>query len=195
MSDAGPSPITLLLQAAGRGDATARDRLLGLVYDQLRAMAGDQLAREGKARTLQATALVHEAYLRLFGAAEAEWHDRAYFFAAAAEAMRRVLVDAARARLAKKRGGDAERVDLAADVEAPKPEDRVDLLALDDALSRLEQQDARMADIVKLRHFVGLSVDDTAAALSLSRRTVLRDWTAAKAWLHRQLAGDDEVRS
>jgi RNA polymerase sigma factor (TIGR02999 family) len=160
------------------------------VYDELRRLAGNYLRHERPGQTLQATALVHEAYLRLFGNAAAEWPDRAYFFGAAAEAMRRVLVDAARARLAKKRGGDAARVELADDVADERPEARVDLLALDEALTRLEQQDVRMAGIVKLRYFVGLSVDDTAAALALSRRTVLREWTAAKAWLHRELGGD-----
>jgi RNA polymerase sigma factor (TIGR02999 family) len=191
MPDAGGiPPITLLLRAAGDGDAGARARLLDIVYAELRAMAGEQLAREHAPRTLQATALVHEAYLRLFGpAGGVHWPDRAYFFAAAGEAMRRVLVDAARARRAHKRGGGADRVELDDGIAAGEAPDRVDVMALDDALARMEQQDQRMASIVKLRYFVGLSVPDTAAALELSPRTVLREWTAAKAWLHRALGG------
>jgi RNA polymerase sigma factor (TIGR02999 family) len=184
-----PMRITLLLQAAGRGEDGARAQVLELVYGELHRMAGEQMAREAKGRTLQATALVHEAYLRLFGGAEPDWQNRAHFFGAAAEAMRRILVDHARRRLAQKRGGDAERVTVGDEVAAPMAEDRVDLLALDEALSRMEQEDPRMASIVKLRYFVELSVDDTAAALGVSRRTVLRDWTAAKAWLHREMEG------
>ncbi len=191
MPDGGAaSPITHLLHAASRGDDGARDRLLAMVYDELRSMAGEQLGRERQGHTLQATALVHEAYLRLFGNADAEFPNRSYFFGAAAEAMRRILVDAARRRAADKRGGGAMRQELSDDVAAPAAQDRVDLLALDEALVRMEQQDPRMASIVKLRYFVELSVDDTAKALELSRRTVLREWTAAKAWLHQELAGD-----
>jgi RNA polymerase sigma factor (TIGR02999 family) len=195
MHDGEASPITLLLQAASRGEQGAGERLLALVYDELHQMAGAQLAREAGPRTLQATALVHEAYLRLFGGSEPDWQNRAYFFGAAAEAMRRILIDAARRRNADKRRGRTVPEQAACDVaDDGTPDDRVDLLALDEALSRMEQQDPRMASIVKLRYFVELSVDDTAAALGLSRRTVLRDWMAAKAWLHNQLAGGDERR-
>jgi RNA polymerase sigma factor (TIGR02999 family) len=189
--DQARTQITAMLQAAGRGEDGAASRLLALVYEQLRAMAQAQMGREAAPRTLQPTALVHEAWLRLFGEAEADWQNRAHFFGAAGEAMRRILVDAARRRAAHKRGGGRDRGDLDEDLVADKTQDRLDLLALDEALARMEQRDPRMASIVKLRYFVELSVDDTAAALGISRRTVLREWMAAKAWLHQELGGGD----
>jgi RNA polymerase sigma factor (TIGR02999 family) len=178
-----------MLQAAGRGEDGAAARLMTLVYEQLRAMAKAQMGREASPRTLQPTALVHEAWLRLFGDGETDWQNRAHFFGAAGEAMRRIMVDAARRRAAHKRGGGLDRGDLDEAFVAGKTQDRLDLLALDEALARMEQRDPRMVDIVKLRYFVELSVDDTAAALGISRRTVLREWTAAKAWLHKELGG------
>jgi RNA polymerase sigma factor (TIGR02999 family) len=195
MSAAGDprADVTRLLRSAGRGDTDAVQQLAGAVYQELRGMAAAQLAREAGARTLQPTALVHEAWLRLQGDAGHEWQNRAHFFGAAGEAMRRILVEQARQRAAHKRGGSGRREDLeaaAGEVAATPPADGLDLLALDEALARMEQRDPRMASIVKLRYFVGLSVDDAAAALDLSRRTVLREWTAAKAWLHRELTGD-----
>jgi RNA polymerase sigma factor (TIGR02999 family) len=183
--------FTQLLQDASHGVHGAADDLLALVYGELHGMAKEQMAREGRPRTLQPTALVHEAWLRLFGGTEPDWQNRAHFFGAAAEAMRRILVEAARRRATGKHGGGRERVELADDVAAvPAATDRVDVLALDEALARMERLDPRMASIVKLRWFVGLSVDDTAAALGLSRRTVLRDWIGARAWLHGAITGE-----
>ncbi len=182
-----PAEVTRLLNALGRGEATAAAELLEVVYAELRAMAAVQMARESRAHTLQPTALVHEAYVRLLGGPVAPWQNRAHFFGAAGEAMRRILVEQARMRRAQKRGGGLAPVELPADLAAAETRRDDDLLALDDALLRMEQQDARMANIVKLRFFVELSIEETAAALGLSNRTVVRDWTAAKAWLHAEL--------
>jgi len=183
--------VTRLLQAVGRGEPAAAQDLAAVVYAELRRMASSQLAREPQARTLQATALVHEAWLRLMGEPGVTWQSRSHFFGAAGEAMRRIMVEQARRRAAAKRGGELRRSeldDVGDRVAVAAEASGLDLVALDDALCRLEERDARMASIVKLRHFVGLSVDDTAAALAISRRTVLREWTAAKAWLHLELS-------
>jgi RNA polymerase sigma factor (TIGR02999 family) len=184
--------VTRLLQAVGRGEPAAAQDLVAVVYDELRRMAAAQLGREAAPRTLQPTALVHEAWLRLMGDPGATWQSRAHFFGAAGEAMRRILVEQARRRAAEKRGGELRRSELPEEGPATPtdPGEGLDLLALDEALARMEEKDPRMASIVKLRYFVELSVDDTAAALDISRRTVLREWTAAKAWLHQQLSGD-----
>jgi RNA polymerase sigma factor (TIGR02999 family) len=181
--------VTRLLQAVSRGETAAAQDLVAVVYGELRRMAAAQMGREAPGRTLQPTALVHEAWLRLMGGPGVAWQSRAHFFGAAGEAMRRILVEQARRRSAEKRGGDRRRAELPEDVPAAVQAQGFDLEALDQALSRMEHMDPRMASIVKLRHFVELSVDDTAAALGISRRTVLRDWTAAKAWLHRELSG------
>jgi RNA polymerase sigma factor (TIGR02999 family) len=186
--------VTRLIEAMGRGESGQGAALLDLVYSELRAMAAAQMARERPGHTLQPTALVHEAYLRLMEPRGASggpaFQSRSHFFGAAGEAMRRILVDQARARRARKRGGYLERTDLA-DASAPAgaPDGGVDLVALSDALSRMEREDERMATIVKLRFFAEMTVDEIAAALDMSRRTVLRDWTAARAWLAAELRG------
>ena len=175
--------VTGLIQAAAAGDRQAAADLLPLVYDELRKLAAVRMANESPDQTLQPTALVHEAYLRLVGPADAaDWDGRGHFFAAAAEAMRRILVDAARRKRAAKHGGLLRRVelpDLPADPGAA--DDR--LLALDAALTRLAADDPVAARVVELRHFAGLSVEDAAAALGLSRATAYRHWTFARAWL------------
>jgi RNA polymerase sigma factor (TIGR02999 family) len=178
--------VTEVLEAVGRGEEAAAERLLALVYEELRQMARHRMARERTGRTLQPTALVHEAYLRLFADSSPGWENRAHFFAAAAEAMRRILIDRARRRLAQKRGGQRQRVtfDEQAAVTEPPPEV---MLALDEALSKLAGIDPPMARVVELRYFGGLTVAETAAALRLSPRTVDRLWTAARAWLEREI--------
>ena len=177
--------LSILLDGA-QADADRVALLLPLVYDQLRAVAERALATERPDHTLQATALVHEAYMRLVGEREVPWSSKAHFYAAAAEAMRRILVDHARARGSQKRGGD--RLRLALDVvELASREDPLEILALDEAVSRLEKQDTRMAEIVKLRFFAGLQDEETAEALGVSRRTVCREWTMARAFLQREM--------
>jgi RNA polymerase sigma factor (TIGR02999 family) len=190
MTDATSGDVTRLLLALGRGETGRAVELLGIVYAELRRLARTQLARERPDHTLQPTALVHEAYLRLLGGSQPGFDNRAHFFAAAGEAMRRVLIDQARHRRRAKRGGGAAREELADGLAWAEPDGALDLLALDEALSRLETQDARMSSIVKLLFFVGMTVDDAADALGISRRTVLRDWMAAKAWLAAELGGE-----
>ncbi|HEY1375795.1 MAG TPA: ECF-type sigma factor [Gemmataceae bacterium] len=165
------------------------DDLLPLVYAELRRLAARQLAGEAPGQTLQPTALVHEAYLRLAGGAAPR--SRNEFLAAAATAMRRVLIDRARARRAEKRGGGRGRADLDPDHLAA-PERSADLLALDEALTRLVAQDPRKAKLVELRYFAGLTLDEAAAALEISPATADRDWAFARAWLHRELAGEEK---
>lgn len=183
------SAVTRLLDAAAGGDPAAAADLLPLVYDELRRLAAARLAQEKPGQTLQATALVHEAYLRLVGAADPGWTGRGHFFAAAAEAMRRILVDAARGKRAAKRGGARARVPLAdAAVAAELPAD--DLLDLDAALTALEAEDAVKAALVRLRFFAGLPEAEAAACLGLSRATASRHWTYARAWLHDRLGAN-----
>lgn len=191
----GPNParVTRLLQAVDRGEAGSTDALLVAVYDELRALARARMRHEPSGHTLQPTALVHEAYLRLLGsrgADEAEasrWDHRGHFFAAAATAMRRILVERARRRRRAKHGGDLERVELDETPAIDLGTD-VDLLALDEALSTLREKDPRMAAIVDLRFFAGLDGTETALALGVSERTVKRDWAVARAWLYEALA-------
>jgi RNA polymerase sigma factor (TIGR02999 family) len=184
------SEVTQLLDAIGQGDQQATAKLLPLVYQELRRVARSHMAQERAEHTLQATALVHEAYLRLIGDGQSGWAGKGHFFAAAAEAMRRILIEHARRKKAIKYGGQQKRVEL--DEELPQilsPCDEVDdLLALDEALNRLAQEDPVKADVVKLRFFVGLSIDETAAALGMSRATAVRHWTYARAWLHEAIA-------
>jgi RNA polymerase sigma factor (TIGR02999 family) len=180
--------VTRLLDAAAAGDHHAAAELLPLVYDELRKLAAARMAAETPGQTLQATALVHEAYLRLVGPADGlRWDNRGHFFAAAAEAMRRILVEAARRKQTHKAGGDLNRVDLPEDLACPAdPPD--DLVALDEALTRLERHDPDAARLVKLRYFAGLSHQDAADALGLSRGAADRLWALARAWLLRQLS-------
>jgi RNA polymerase sigma factor (TIGR02999 family) len=174
--------VTRILTAIEWGDPQASDQLLPLVYEELRKLAAQRLALEKPGQTLQATALVHEAYLRLLGAHDPGWSGRAHFFGAAAEAMRRILINRARESRRLKRGGDRRRVDierLADPAEAPDDT----LLELDDALRRLAASYPRCAELVKLRFFAGLRVEEAAAALGISRRSAEREWTFARAWL------------
>jgi RNA polymerase sigma factor (TIGR02999 family) len=180
------SDVTRLLDAAVAGDSRASADLLPLVYDQLRSLAAARLAAEQPGQTLQPTALVHEAYLRLVDA-EAGWNGRGHFFAAAAEAMRRILVEQARHKRSAKAGGQLQRVELYEDqVEAPAGS--VDLLALDEALDKLARQDHRKADLVKLRYFTGLTISEAAAMLGIAESTANADWAYAKSWLRVELA-------
>jgi RNA polymerase sigma factor (TIGR02999 family) len=182
---------TRILSAIEEGDPHAAEHLLPLVYDELRKLAARRLAQEKPGQTLQATALVHEAYLRLVDAEQvANWDSRGHFFAAAAEAMRRILVDNARRKRTEKHGGnhhrlDLDDVDLAADVPS------ADVLALDEALKKLEAGEPVKAELVKLRYFAGLSIDDAARALGISPATAKRHWVYARAWLFRAIEGAD----
>ena len=181
--------VTRILSAIQHGDPHASEQLLPLVYDALRQLAAGKLAREAPGQTLQATALVHEAYLRLVDAeAEQSWDTRGHFFAAAAEAMRRILVENARRKASKKHGGDRKRQDLDLIVSVDR-EPAEDLLALDEALGRLAEEDPKKAALVKLRYFAGLSVQEAANALGISRATADRYWAYAKAWLYAALHG------
>ena len=189
------SEVTRILSAIERGDQQAADQLLPLVYEELRKLAAQRLAHEKPGQTLQATALVHEAYLRLLNPeCGQDWNSRGHFFAAAAEAMRRILVDNARRKRRPKHGGDQKRVPL--DAVALPVEDRFhDLLALDDALTKFAGQDPLKAELVKLRYFAGLSVDEAAACLGISAITAKRYWAVARAWLYNALSDGDEVGS
>jgi RNA polymerase sigma factor (TIGR02999 family) len=180
--------VTRILSAVEQGDPHAAEQLLPLVYAELRQLAAQKLAQEKPGQTLQATALVHEAYLRLVDTPQAQhWNSRGHFFAAAAEAMRRILVENARRRQTDKHGGGRVRVELMADFPAMEaPSD--DLIALDEALSRLERHDPAAAQLVKLRYFAGLSHQDAAAALGISRGGADRLWALGRAWLFRQLS-------
>lgn len=169
------------LREASRDEAL--DRLVPLVYDELRALAGARLRHERPDHSLQATALVHEAYLRLLGDARPPWNDRRHFFAATAQAMRRILIEDARKRSRAKRGGTRVRVELSG-VEFVSEQDPDEILALDDAIRRLGEQEPEAAEVVQLRFFAGLSVEETARALELSERTVKREWAFARAWLY-----------
>ena len=181
------SEVTRILSAVEQGDPRAAEQLLPLVYDELRKLAAARMAAEAAGHTLQPTALVHEAYLRLVGPADdRRWENRSHFFGAAAEAMRRILVDRARQKLTAKAGGRLERVALPDELAASVPPE--ELLALDEALAEFERHDPAAARLVKLRYFTGLSQQDAAAALGLSRRTADRVWALARAWLYRQLS-------
>jgi RNA polymerase sigma factor (TIGR02999 family) len=188
VSAAPPNPTSLLL-AWARGDQSALDQLMPLVEDELRQLARRHMARERVGHTLQATALVNEAYLRLIEVNQVQWQNRAHFFAMASRVMRRILVDAARAHRYQKRGGGAERVSLD-EALVVSPEPRQELIALDDALNALAAFDARKSQVVEMRFFAGLSVEETAEALHVSADTVMRDWRLARVWLLRELAGD-----
>jgi RNA polymerase sigma-70 factor, ECF subfamily len=185
----GSTAVTSLLARAQDGDRQATDELLPLVYEELRELADRFLAAEKPGATLQPTALVHEAYLRLVGSEKAGWENRAHFFGAAARAIRRILIDRARARRTARRGGDRPlRLDTDAPLAGPEPS--LDVLALDEALEKLASIDAQKARVVELRFFGGLSVDETAATLGVSASTVARDWVFARSWLHRAMSDE-----
>jgi RNA polymerase sigma factor (TIGR02999 family) len=186
----GPSTETQLLLAWTAGDRRALDQMLPLVYDELHRLASSYLARERPDHTLQPTALVHEAFLRLINQREVDWRNRAQFLGVAAGLMRRILVNHARDRAAAKRGGERERVSLSL-VEVPSGGPDVDLIALEDALERLAALDERKAKVVELRFFGGLSVEEVAEVLGVSRATVEREWSFARAWLFDALGGNE----
>jgi RNA polymerase sigma factor (TIGR02999 family) len=190
-----PQEVTQLLADWGKGDSSALDRLLPLVHGELRKIARRQMSQERPGHTLQATALINEAYLKLLGQERYEWHNGAHFFAVCAQIMRHILIDHARAHARDKRGGGAIQVSLdnVAVIAEAKAEH---LIALDEALGSLEQLDAQKAKIVELRHFGGLSIDETAEVLNISPRTVRREWQRSKAWLYRMISEGtaDETR-
>lgn len=181
--------VSALLRAWSEGDAAALDRLMPLVYDELRRIAAKHMARERRSQTIQTTALVHELYLRLVDQERVQWQDRAHFFAVAAQLMRRILVDHARKRLRAKRGGDVILAPLEEDSAALFVERAAEVVAVDDALKALSVVDDRKGRIVELRFFGGFSIEETAGVLGVSAGTVMRDWTLAKAWLRREMSG------
>jgi RNA polymerase sigma factor (TIGR02999 family) len=186
------SDITRILSAIESGDRQSADVLLPIVYDELRKLAAAKLAHEKPGQTLQATALVHEAYMRLLGPAGGQrphWDGRNHFFAAAAEAMRRILVENARHKQSQRAGGQRRRVELS-DIEVDLPQPSVDVLALSEAIDKLEAKHPRKAALVKLRYFVGLTNQEAAVALAISSATADNDWAYAKSWLKLQLSGD-----
>ncbi len=182
-------PVTQLLAAVGRGDATAQDKLWALIYDELRVLARNQLADEAAGHRRQPTSLVHEAYLRLMGTDSPEWANRRHFFTAAAQAMRRIRLDDARTRKRLKRGGGADPGQLLVEPEVVDVDPTI-VLGIDEALRKLEQEEPQKAEVVLLRYFAGLSVDECAAVLGVSPRSVDYWWRFARAWLHRELSGD-----
>ena len=180
------SEVTQVLERVGQGDPQAAEELLPLIYDELRRLAAHKMANEAAGQTLQPTALVHEAWLRLTGSTRQEWRGREHFFGAAAEAMRRILVDNARRKLRLRHGGGLQRVELDA-FDLPIAQDDEKCMRVNEALDELEKADPRKAEVVKLRVFAGLQVQEIAAVLNTSEKTVQRDWTFAKAWLSREL--------
>jgi len=188
------SEITRILTAMQQGDPRAADELLPLVYQELRRLAAQKMAREAPGQTLQATALVHEAYLRLVGTEDRDWNNRGHFFGAAAEAMRRILIETARRKKSLKRGGDHQRVDFDdAAIAIDGPSD--DLLALDRALGKLAEADPGAAELVTLRYFGGLTLKQIAQIRGVTRRTVVNHWAYARTWLHREITKSDEQLS
>jgi RNA polymerase sigma factor (TIGR02999 family) len=180
--------VTVILNRLQEGDHQAPDELLAMVYQELRKLAAAKMAREPSDHTLQATALVHEAWLRLGGDAQPDWQNRAHFFASAAEAMRRILIERARSRRARRHGGGLERVevdDSALRIATEGADD--EMLAVHDALDRLERHDARKAKLVKLRYFVGMTIDETAKVLGIAVPTAKRDWSYSRAWLFKEI--------
>lgn len=184
------SDVTRILNAIDDGESGASEKLLPLVYDELRRLAAQRLNRDSPEQTIQPTALVHEAYLRLIGAEGGQhWNSRGHFFAAAAQAMRRILVENARRKRSLKRGGALNRADVELE-SLPADAQDVDLVALDEALGKLAAKDARKARLVELRFFSGLTLEQAADALGISPATVQRDWLYARAWLHREIADE-----
>lgn len=191
VSTPAPQDVTIILQAVQEGDESASERLLPLVYDELRKLARRRMANEPSDHTLQATALVHEAYLRLVGGQHVAWDNRGHFFGAAARAMRRILLERARKYARIKHGAERQRVSLD-EGKLALGQTSEDVLALDEALDRLEKLDPRKSEIVHLRYFAGLTIEETAEALGVSPATVKNDWKFAKAWLYAELRESDE---
>jgi RNA polymerase sigma factor (TIGR02999 family) len=194
MEDSTKHEVTRLLAAMNAGDSRASGQLLDLVYAELRELASRKMAHEPPGHTLQPTALVHEAFLRLAGDHQAQWENRAHFFGAAGEAMRRILIERARRYGRIKHGGGRKRVDLPEHLVADESRS-AELFALDEAIDRLEAFDKRKSDIVKLRYFVGMTIEETAEALCVSPATVKSDWAYTRAWLHREVAGEASADS
>lgn len=188
------SDVTRILNAIEGGDPRAADELLPLVYEELRLLAAQKLSNERPGQTLQATALVHEAYIRLVQDKDRGWDRRGHFFAAAAEAMRRILVENARRKKSSKHGGDRRRIDLDG-LDLAGQETSGDLLALDEALTKLSETDPGAAELVKLRYFAGLTIEQAARLQGISRRTAVDHWAYARAWLRRQIGPDRERSS
>lgn len=189
------SDVTQILSHIESGDPSAAEQLLPLVYDELRKLAASKLANEKPGQTLQATALVHEAYVRMVDVEEAQhWNSRGHFFGAAAEAMRRILVDQARKKQSQKRGGDRKKHRIG-DVEIAAPEPSIDVLAVSEVLERFQRSDPVAADLVKLRYYAGLTIPQAAQALSISTSTADRYWSYARAWLHAELKKGDQSRA
>ena len=184
------SDLTLILDAVERGDDGAVDKLLPAVYEELRQLAAQKLSHERPGHTLQATALVHEAYLRLAGSEGQGWRSRTYFFGAAAEAMRRILIENARRKHRLKHGGDRVRVEIM-DEDLAEEGDSEDLIALDEALTELAESDPKKAELVKLRYFAGLTIEQAAQLLDISSATAKRQWTYARAWLYGRIRSKD----
>jgi len=179
--------ITQMLREWSGGKREAMDKLMPIVYTELHRQAARYLRRENKGHTLQTTALIHETYLKLIDQRDVEWQNRAHFFAIAAQAMRRIMVDYARTKQREKRGGGDERLPLEAALSVAADESSIDLIALDEALTRLAEIDEQQARLVELRYFSGLSLEETAEALHISRATAAREWNIARAWLRREL--------
>src|SRR5262245_25670482 len=186
-----PNEVTQLLREWSQGDQAAPEKLMPLVYGELRRMAHRYMAGQNPGHTLQTTALIHEAYLRLVNQSEKQWQNRSHFFAVAARAMRHILVDYARSKQAEKHGGGAQELSLDEALTVSQ-ERAAEVVALDDALEELAKIDRRKSQIVELRFFGGLSVEETAEVLRVSAITVMRDWSMAKAWLHRELSNRQE---
>src|SRR5882724_7280386 len=185
---------TVILRAIELGDPGAAEKLLDLVYEELRRMAASKMAREAPGQTLQPTALVHEAWLRLVASRNPRFENRAHFFSAAAEAMRRILIDRARSKLAQRHGGGAERIDLdACEFATPEPDDQ--MIAVHEALDKLAVDYPRQAELVKLRYFGGFTIEETAQLLSISVSTAKNDWTFSRTWLFREIKGGESSSS
>ncbi len=180
------SDVTRILNAIERGDAKATDELLPIVYEELRLLAAQKLSHEKPGQTLQATALVHEAYIRLVGSDEKGWDNRGHFFKAAAEAMRRILVENARRKQSEKRGGNLGKVSLVEASLAVEGKNE-DLVALDEALKKLEEEDEALAELIKMRYFAGLTLEQIAKVMGIGRRTADRYWALGRAWLYQEL--------
>jgi len=188
------SDVTRILTAIEQGDAKAAEELLPLVYDELRRLAAQKMSQEPPGQTLQPTALVHEAYIRLVDSEAQKWKSRTHFFAAAAEAMRRILIENARRKQTLKRGGDRQRIDID-DVELSVKESAEDILAMDEALAKLAQEDCAVAELVKLRYFAGLTLEQSAELLGVSTRTANRYWAYARAWLYQEITSANKPSS